>query len=163
MPAMTADSATVSQVLFFLDQAFEGSRWHSLLGNIQSVTADDWLWVPSGGRRSIREIVGHVAGAKMMHDNHAFGDAKLRWDDVTVLADERAATIAEATEWLKEAQAHLRASIAGLDDAELLRLRPIHWGELKETRLLIAVMIEHDLYHAGEINHIRCLHQQNDE
>jgi hypothetical protein len=32
------------------------------------------------------------------------------------------------------------------------------WGELKETRWII----QHDLYHAGEINHIRALHQQND-
>ena len=30
---------------------------------------------------------------------------------------------------------------------------------LQET---IEVMIEHDLYHAGEINHIRDLHQGND-
>jgi hypothetical protein len=37
-----------------------------------------------------------------------------------------------------------------------------NWGELKETRWIIAVMIEHDPYHAGEINHLRALHQQND-
>ena len=33
---------------------------------------------------------------------------------------------------------------------------------MKESRWIIAVMIEHDLYHAGEINHIRALRQGND-
>ena len=34
---------------------------------------------------------------------------------------------------------------------------------LKSAYARYAVMIEHDLYHAGEINHIRALHQQNDD
>ena len=33
---------------------------------------------------------------------------------------------------------------------------------MKETRWIISVMITHDLYHAGEINHIRCLSQRDD-
>ena len=37
-----------------------------------------------------------------------------------------------------------------------------NWGEPKETRWIIAVMIGHDLYHAGEVNHIRSLRQQDD-
>jgi len=36
------------------------------------------------------------------------------------------------------------------------------WDELKETRWIINMIIQHDLYHAGEINHLRVLHQQND-
>jgi hypothetical protein len=36
------------------------------------------------------------------------------------------------------------------------------WDELKETRWIITMIIQHDLYHAGEINHIRALHQHND-
>jgi len=35
-------------------------------------------------------------------------------------------------------------------------------GEEYETRWIIAVMIEHDLYHAGEINHIRSLFEGED-
>ncbi|HYP40441.1 MAG TPA: DinB family protein, partial [Chloroflexia bacterium] len=122
-----------------------------------------WLWVPPGGRRSIRDIVEHVGSAKLVYENHAFGDANLAWDDPFVTGGDRVSTIPTAIGWLKEAQERLRASIASLDDAELLRPRMHFTGALKETRWLIAVMIEHDLYHAGELNHIRCLHQQNDE
>src|SRR6476646_10175052 len=118
----TADTA-VSQYLYLLDQAFQNSRWHSLLGNLNAVTPDDWLWVPPDGRRSIADIVEHVAGAKLMYENQAFGDGKLTWDDPFLLGGDRLATIESATEWLKEAQAHLRESITDLDDSELLQLR----------------------------------------
>ncbi|HEX9988744.1 MAG TPA: DinB family protein [Chloroflexia bacterium] len=160
---MTAPTAGVSQLLYLLDDAFRGPKWHSLLGNLQSVTPDDWLWVPPGGRRSIRDIVDHVGSAKLIYQNYAFGDAKLTWDDSSVVGGDRVSTISSAIEWLEQAQERLRQSIANLDDEELLRPRMHFTGVPKETRWLIAVMLEHDLYHAGELNHIRCLHQQNDE
>ena len=47
-------------------------------------------------------------------------------------------------------------------DAELLQPRPANWGELKEMQWLITVLIGHDLYHAGEINHLRALLQKTD-
>lgn len=157
---MTAEG--VSQLLYLLDEAFQGPKWHSLLGNLGSVTPDDWLWVPAGGQRSIRDIVQHVGGCKFMYHNHAFGDAKLTWDAPLVDGGEALSSMSAATEWLREGQERLRQSLAGLDDTELLRPRMTNWGELKETRWIFAVMIQHDLYHAGEINHIRALHQQND-
>ncbi len=63
---------------------------------------------------------------------------------------------------LREGQERLRGSIAALDDSELLVPRLTNWGEWKDTRWIIGVMIEHDLYHAGEINHIRSPHQRSD-
>ena len=57
-----------------------------------------------------------------------------------------------------------KVNIAALkDDAELTRQRGAPWGDVRETRWLITTMIEHDLYHAGEINHLRALRQGNDE
>jgi hypothetical protein len=161
MQTMTAPA--VSQLVYLLDEAFQGTEWHSLLGNLHSVTPEDWLWVPPGGQRSIRDIVQHVGGCKFMYHNHAFGDAQLTWDDPLVDGSDALSTIAEALGWLREGHAQLRQSIAALDDAELLRLRMTNWGELKETRWIIAAMIEHDLYHAGEINHIRSMRHHTDQ
>jgi DinB family protein len=161
MQIMTAPA--VSQLVYLLDEAFQRTEWHSLLGNLHSVTPEDWLWVPSGGQRSIRDIVQHVGGCKFMYHNHAFGDAQLTWDDPLVDGRDALSTIAEALGWLREGHARLRQSIAALDDAELLRPRMTNWGELKETRWIIAAMIEHDLYHAGEINHIRSLRHHTDQ
>ncbi len=160
MYVMTAPA--VSQLLYLLDHAFDGTDWHSLLGNLRSVKPADWLWVPPDGQRSIRDIVRHVGGCKFMYHNHAFGDEQYTWEDPVIDGGEALATISSAIAWLREGQALLRQSIAALDDAELLRLRSAPSGAQKETRWLITIVIEHDLYHAGELNHIRALHQKDD-
>ena len=155
----------VAHYLYLLDEAFEGPAWHSLLGNLRSVAVgeDDWLWVPPGGRRSIRDIVQHVAGAKIMYHNHAFGDGQLAWTDPSVDNWERVATMEQAVDWLREGHTRLRESVAALQDDELLALRRSPSDKQKETRRLISILIQHDLYHAGEINHIRALRQGDDE
>jgi hypothetical protein len=157
---MTAPA--VSQLLYLLDEAFEGTDWHSLVGNLRAVTPDDWSWVPLGGERSIRDIVQHVGGSKFMYHDHAFGAATLTWDDPLVEGREALASASSAIAWLRAGQERLRGSIAALDDADLQHPRMTNWGELKETRWIIAVMLQHDLYHAGEINHLRSLRQGSD-
>src|SRR4051812_5986411 len=83
-----AVTAGIAQVLYLFDRAFDGTEWHSLLGNLKPVTPDDWLWVAPGGRRSIRDIVDHVGSAKFLYQHHAFGEATLSWDDPTVVGGE---------------------------------------------------------------------------
>jgi hypothetical protein len=121
MKRMTTQA--ISQLIYLLDEAFEGTEWHSLLGNLHSVTSEDWLWVPPGGQRSIRDIVGHVGGSKFMYENHAFGGAQCTWDDPLVDGRGTLSTIEDAVAWLRKGQQRLRQRIAALDDAELLRPR----------------------------------------
>lgn len=156
------ESRAIPQFLYLLYAAFEGTDWHSLLGNIRSVKRADWRWLPQGGERSIYEIVRHVGGCKFMYHNHAFGDATLTWDHPLVDGKGRLSGVTSAIAWLREGHELLRNSVAALDDKELLRPRMTNWGEPKETRWIITAMIEHDLYHAGEINHLRSLRQQSD-
>lgn len=156
-------SAGVAQLVYLLDEAFMGTHWHSLLSNLRSLSQEDWRWVPAGGQRTIQDIVQHIGSCKLMYHNHAFGDAQLTWDDPFVAGGETLATSETAIPWLQEGHHRLRDSIVGLDDSELLRLRMTSWGELKETRWIIGAMIEHDLYHAGEINHLRSLRHEHDQ
>ena len=160
MPLMA--NAALSQLLYLLDEAFEGNVEHSLLGNLRSLAPDDWTWVPPDGHRSIRDIVQHVGGCKVMYENHAFGDGGLTWEHPLVDGEDALTSITAAIDWLREGQECLRRSVAALDDDELVRPRMTNWGEPKETRWIIAVMIQHDLYHAGEINHIRSLRTRAD-
>jgi len=153
---------TLTQVLYLFDDAFEGQDWHSLLSNVSSVKPDEWLWVPPGARRSIRYIVRHVGVSKYIYQNHAFGDVSFTWEDLHVVADNHVETITAAIEWLREGHEKLRASIAALDDEELLRPRLSPFDGPQETRWIIARMMQHDLYHAGEINHILALCRQDD-
>jgi uncharacterized damage-inducible protein DinB len=155
----------IEHYLDLMDSAFAGPDWHSLLSNLNTVAPDDWTWVPPGGVRSIRDIVLHVGRSKVVAHDQAFGSGTLTWDDPRDDGDEATADVASAITWLRTSQERLRGGIAALDDdAELLRPRRTNWGELRETRWIIVVtMIQHDLYHAGEINHLRSLHQGNDQ
>jgi uncharacterized damage-inducible protein DinB len=154
----------IEQYLYLMDEAFEGHGEHSLLANLRSLRDEDWRWLPQDAGRSIFDIVSHVGECKYVYDNSAFGDGSMRWDrPETLRSIAKDAAPAEVIEWLREGQQRLRASVAALDDdAELLRPRRANWGQDYETRWLINVMIQHDLYHGGEVNHIRALRQAND-
>jgi uncharacterized damage-inducible protein DinB len=152
----------LTQILYQFDDAFDGHDWHSLLSNISSVTPDEWVWVPPGARRSIRYIARHVGMGKYIYQNHAFGDASYTWEGLYVAGESQVETIHAAIAWLRQGHKKLRASIAALDDEELLRPRLSPFDGLQETRWIIARMMQHDLYHAGEINHILAMCRQDE-
>jgi uncharacterized damage-inducible protein DinB len=156
--------AAIEQLLYLMDEAFEANREHCLLANLRSVPDDAWTWLPPAGSRSIFDIVLHVGACKFVYENHAFGDGSMRWDRPgTVPTIEPGTPPGEIIDWLRAGQRALKDSVAALsDDSELLRPRLANWGEKHETRWLVNVMIQHDLYHGGEINHIRALRQSND-
>ena len=151
--------AIIEQLLYLLDEAFESEMAQSILSNLESLREEDWRWVPEGGGRSIADICNHVAAAIFMWENHSFGDGALTWEDPR-WQEER--SIREMSEWLREAYTAFRARVAALNDDSLLEPRPTHWGGTVETRRVIASAMEHMAYHAGEINHIRALHQGDD-
>ena len=154
----------IEQLLWSMDEAFDAPGVHALMANIRSLRDEDWLWAPPGGRRTIFQIVQHIGESKYAYEDHAFGEGSMRWDRPGTIptvdsADSRDTVVA----WLRAGQRRLRDRVAALeDDAELLVLRRANWGQSYETRWLLNVMVQHDLYHGGEINHIRALHQGND-
>ena len=150
-------------VLELMDRAFSGFE-HSLLNNLATVEADSWDKVPDGGRRSIQEITRHVGMFKFMYANHAFRGGDLDYsDDPATPPPERVATVDTAVEWLREGHAYLTDGIRELDDdSELEAERRAHWGGLLPTHHIVVTILEHDLYHAGEINRTRALLQDDD-
>ena len=150
------------RILGQLDAAFERDATHSLAANVASVRAGDWDWLPPNGARSIRAIVQHAGGAKLMYVDSAFGAGSLAMDDPLVQGEGALDTPEGGAEWLREAHEGLRAALAGLDDAELESERPAPWGGTRPLVDLLHVLLRHDLYHAGEINHLRALAQDND-
>ena len=145
-----------------------GQAFDTLFHNLKDLHDDDWTWIPPGGARSIAAIVGHLASSKVMYDNHAFGDGSLTWQD-PLFGEAQTPEEVDALpppklfEWLRESHLRLLRNVDALpDDAELERPRPVNWGGTRETRWIITRLINHDGYHAGEINHLRSIHQQND-
>ena len=154
----------IDEIVYLLDEAFRGrgieetNEGQSLLANLMPVDDDLWRATPPGGNRTIESIVLHVCSCKLMYDEYAFGAARLRWDDPNLLPwREGEAPRTEAIAWLTETQETLVGHVRALHDDDLSRPRLANWGEERETRWLMSMLLEHDTYHAGEINHIRAL------
>lgn len=151
--------------VFLLDEAFRGpgiedtDESQALLTNIATVPDGAWLALPAGAARTIEAIVIHVGACKVMYDDYAFGSASLRFATPEVEPfSEGSAVRDEVLAWLEGAHQRLVDHVRALpDDAELNRPRMTNWGEERPTRWILAAMITHDAYHAGEINHIRSL------
>ena len=155
--------AAVEQLLYLMDEAFHGHEEHALMINLQSLSEDDWLWMPEGAERSIAMIAGHIGACKLMYDDYAFGEGTMQWDDRRVSGQENARPhMSKVIRWIESAHETLRWHVSELKDEDLSRPAMTNWGETKDLRWIISVMIQHDLYHAGEINRMRAMHQGND-
>ena len=155
-----------------LDAAFSGPGDHSLLSNMRHVRATDWTFLAEGQERPMAQIFWHVVACKWMYDHYAFGPGEWSWEYAAEgqhpfqpapnYEDNTTYPLDEAVAWAEAAQAQLRASIDALTDEQLDSPRMTNWGEEMPARWVVQVMVEHDLYHAGEINHIRSLSQRTD-
>ena len=155
----------IEAYLHLLEEAFRGrgieetDESQALLPNIATVPDEAWRALPNGAVRSIESIVLHVGACKIMYDDYAFGSASLRFatPEVEPFTEGRADR-AEVLPWLEAAHRRLADHVAALaDDTELDRPRRTNWDEDRPTRWIVAAMITHDAYHAGEINHLRSL------
>jgi uncharacterized damage-inducible protein DinB len=156
--------SAIDELVYLLDEAFSGKgieetgESQSLLGNLATVDDATWRAVPAGGARSIESIALHVGTCKLMYDEYAFGAGARMWDDPGLQPwPVGEAPREETIEWLKDLHATLRSHVAALSDADLDVPRKTNWGENRETRWLISTLMQHDTYHAGEINHVRSL------
>jgi hypothetical protein len=116
--------------------------------------------------RSIADVLEHVGWAKWMYEDYAFGPATLRGDAPPLVPENGARSRPRVllVAWLIAGHHRWLASVRALaDDAELDKERLTNWGERLPTRTLIRIMIAHDLYHAGEINHLRAQLQGTDK
>ncbi len=146
-----------------MSSAYRDDPFHAFRRNVESVRADEWDVRPSGWTAeefgsqpelSICDLVLHVAGAKHMYADRAFGDASLEWADITLPPLDMEPVLA----WLDEGHKKLVDGLAALpDDAELVAERPAPWRLPMRRDQLLAIVMNHDLYHSGEINRQRAL------
>ncbi len=154
----------IDLLTYLMDEAFAGpgieasNESQALLPNLATVDTAKWRARLPGSVRTIGSIAVHVASCKVMYANHAFGDGQLTWDSPEVAPwTEFEAPMAETLDWLRASHAALMGHVHALSDEGLSELRHANWGELRETRWLLSTLLQHDVYHAGEINHIRAL------
>ena len=162
---MIHSRTAIETLVWLIEDAFQGDPDQSLMGNLRDLREEDWTALSPGANRSIAEILEHVGWSKWMYEAYAFGSASLRGDQSPLIPanGERSRPPKELIEWLTEGHQHWLASVRALsDDSELDSDRLTNWGGRLPTRVIIRIMIGHDFYHAGEINHVRALLQGTD-
>lgn len=154
----------VQELLYLLDEAFVGAgieesgESQSLLTNLATVDERTWRSVPPGASRTVEAMMLHVGSCKVMYADYAFGGQSLQWDDRAVQPwPEGEAPMARVLDWLRETHRQFVEPVAALRDEDLDAPRMTNWGDMRPTRWIIAAIIGHDFYHAGEINHLRSL------
>lgn len=155
-------------LLHHLEYTFEKEAWQpSLSMAIEGLAAAQATWKPSQDRHSIWQIVRHVTrwkratldawiGTQVLYrkdsgpTEHSFELERTDWQEVS--GDEE--------DWRKDCEA-LRAisrkiaeRVAKLDANGLLEPFP---GEDMPAVLRLLRMATHDIYHAGQIRHLRAL------
>jgi hypothetical protein len=155
---------SIDEVVYLMDEAFRGkgieetNESQSLIANLATVDDRVWRMTPETGKRTIESVALHVGSCKVMYDDYAFGDAKLSWDDSVVLPwRDGEAPRSDAIDWLTKSHERLMEHVRALTDDDLSRPRLANWGEERPTRWLLSTLLQHDTYHAGEVNHIRAL------
>jgi hypothetical protein len=155
----------VAAYLDLLAEAFDGrgleesNESQALLTNLATVTDAEWRALAPGATRTIESMVRHVAACTLMYSDYAFGPGTKTFGTPEVEGPwaEGAAPREATIRWLGEAHRSFVGHVSALTDADLDAPRLTNWGEMRPTRWILAAMIGHDFYHAGEINHLRSL------
>ncbi|HEY8171629.1 MAG TPA: DinB family protein [Dehalococcoidia bacterium] len=157
--------AAVSQLIILLDTAFADDEEHSLLANLRNVGPHEWRNRVPSAERTIRAITYHTGVAKYLYGNHLLGDSSKTYESVlrTAPSTGDASEKDVVVRWLREGHREFVDGVRTLTDADLVVPAPTHWGEIRPKAGHIYALIVHDTYHAGEINHLRALLQDNDK
>ena len=160
-----AAAPDVEQILFLLDTAYDRASWHgpNLRGSLRGVSPSLAAWRPASGRHNIWELVVHAAYWKYV-----------AWRRLT--GARRGSFALDGSNWLSRPHEvsgrAWRTDLAVLDDVHrtlrdaaasvssaALRRRPAT-GTATAQALLTGVAA-HDLYHAGQIQLLKRLHDDH--
>lgn len=161
MGKKTTDVTALPLLLAALDQAYSKRSWHgpNLRSSVRGLSAEEAGWRPNPGRKSIAEIVVHCAYWKYTVRRRLRGEKRgsftLPGSNWFSLPEPFAVeTWANCLALLDQEHAALRAAVAEFPAAQL------HLGTSPTSApaFLIQGAAAHDLYHAGQINLLKRLH-----
>ncbi len=153
----------INLLLSIIDEAYEKKAWHgpNLRGSLKGVTARTAAWRPARGRHNIWEIVIHAAYWKYAVRRRLLGEKRgsfpLKGSNWIACASS-----GNEVEWKKELmllhEVHraMREAVAGLQKKDLYVQAP--GSKVTNVRTIYGIAA-HDLYHAGQIQLLKRLHQ----
>ena len=136
-----------------LKRAFEGKAWHgpSVTEVLAGITADQAAAHPIPGGHSIWEIALHIATWERVGRRRIQESAPIDVsddEDWPTVTDTTPEAWARTLEDLTINHQSLRAAIKELDESRLEDIVP---GTVYNVYFLLHGVIQHDLYHAGQI------------
>jgi len=149
----------IDRILDQMDRAFSGEAWHgpSLMSTLEGLSAEDASKHAIRGAHSIWELVHHLGSWNgiVLH--------RLRGEDVEVTAERDWPPVWEVSEtsWrravenLAESQLRLRTFAASIEDDLLDRKDQKTTGASTSRYIVLHGLIQHTLYHAGQIAILR--------
>ncbi len=153
----------VKFLLARLEAAWAKSQWHSLKGALEGLTETEATWKPPhyqspepwGFSGSILEILVHVAADSLAGINQFFGDESVTYEGVRERFQAQGGNLSAALALLEEGYTATRKALTKFTDDDLKKKA----GKKKARRAdsVFMELVEHYLYHAGQINYIRCL------
>jgi uncharacterized damage-inducible protein DinB len=143
----------IPRILDQLDRAFEGDAWHgpSLRELLKGVTAQQANSKPSPGIHSIWEIILHVTAEQDVTRRRLAGEMivdlppELDWPRIP---DNNETAWQQTIDRLAESKKKLRQSISQISDDGLEEIVP---GKGYSAYVLLHGVIQHNIYHAGQI------------
>ncbi|HXG67415.1 MAG TPA: DinB family protein [Blastocatellia bacterium] len=135
-----------------LRRAFEGEAWHgpSVKELLAGVTAAQAAAKPLPGAHSIWELVLHISAWEKVARRRLAGEAAelSKEEDWPPVRDTSEAAWGQTLQEMEQAHQELREAVGQLDEARLDEIVP---GTQYSVYFLLHGVIQHDLYHAGQI------------
>ncbi|HYL46788.1 MAG TPA: DinB family protein [Candidatus Limnocylindrales bacterium] len=142
----------VDRILDQMDRAWEGDAWHgpSVKRVLDNITAELAVQHPVHSAHSIWEIVNHVASWNRIVRHRLIGDPieptpEVDWPPVW---DKSEVAWKRTLENLDESRKLLRKTVDGMKEEQLNVQLP---GEGYTNYVMLHGLVQHDLYHAGQI------------
>lgn len=120
-----------------------------------------WGMLPQHGKDylhsdgSIHGVVLHVATAKRMYGSIGFRNTEIRWRDCAEQVEAFEPSWESALRYLESSHSYWMESWAAIEDTDLEKPTPHFSGRVLPAWRVIQTMINHDIYHAGQIAVLR--------
>jgi uncharacterized damage-inducible protein DinB len=136
-----------------LKRAQEGQAWHgpSLRELLDGLTAEQAVAKPIPNAHSVWELINHIIAWEQIARKRLEGAEEIAIPDEVnfpPVTDTSDAAWQAARRSLEESNCSLRESIRKIDDAKLEEITP---GTSYPIYVLLHGVIQHNLYHAGQI------------
>lgn len=154
------DHPQIQRLIRQLENTYSGQPWYGdgTLASLQKITAEQSFRALIPGKKSIAEILRHMVAWRLFLIEHLQGNSSYRieLDSVQDWPPVRGMSWEDLLAELARSQQTIVETLAGYGD-NLLEQELSNGTDRYNYRFLIEGVIQHDIYHLGQINLVRAV------